>query len=340
MTLQILWFVLWGVLWIGYFVLDGFDLGTGILYPSLGGSELERSAVRRSIGPVWDGNEVWLLTAGGATFAAFPAVYASMFSFLYTPLLLVLFSLIIRGVSLEFRGKAPSAGWARACDAGIFLGSLLPPALLGIAFGNFFRGLLFDAAGYHGSFFGLLNPYSLITGLLFVSLFIVHGALWVGMKVEGETGEKALGLANGYWPPLALNAAVFLVLTPLSTDLEKNFLSAPYLMVAPLIAVVLLVLIKVFAAKKRARAAFTASALTIGSLVATGLIGLYPDLLRSRIDPAASLTIFNASSTPLTLRIMTIVALVLIPVVIGYQVWVYRVFRKKIVPDDPSYDVY
>ena len=276
MTLQILWFVLWGVLWIGYFVLDGFDLGTGILYPSLGGSEIGRSAVRRSIGPVWDGNEVWLLTAGGATFAAFPAVYASMFSFLYTPLLLVLFSLIIRGVSLEFRGKAPSARWARVCDAGIFVGSVLPPALLGIAFGNFFRGLPFDAAGYHGSFFGLLNPYSLITGLLFVSLFIVHGALWVGMKVEGETGEKALRAANGYWPPLVLNAAVFLVLTPLSTELEKNFLSAPYLMVVPLIAVVSLVLIKVFAAKKRVRAAFTASALTIGSLVATGLIGLLP----------------------------------------------------------------
>ena len=151
MTLQILWFILWGVLWIGYFVLDGFDLGTGILYPFLAESESGRSAVRRSIGPVWDGNEVWLLTAGGATFAAFPAVYASMFSFLYTALLLVLFSLIVRGVSLEFRSKAPGARWAGTWDAGIFVGSFLPALLFGVAFGNLFRGLAFDAAGYHGS---------------------------------------------------------------------------------------------------------------------------------------------------------------------------------------------
>ncbi len=340
MTLQILWFVLWGVLWAGYFILDGFDLGTGILYPSLGKSEAARSAIRRSIGPVWDGNEVWLLTAGGATFAAFPAVYASMFSFLYIPLLLVLFSLILRGVSFEFRAKAPGRRWARAWDAGIFAGSALPPFLFGVAFGNIFRGLPFDASGYHGSLFGLLNLYALVTGLLFLSLFAVHGALWTAVKVEGETGEAALRAAVGLWPPLGLNAAVFLVLTPVLTDLGKNFLDAPLLMAVPALAVAALVLIKVFAAKKRPSRAFAASAVTIGLVTATWLIGLYPDMLPSRLDPAASLTIFNSSSSPLTLRIMTVVALVFVPLVIGYQVWVYRVFRKKIAPDDPSYDVY
>jgi cytochrome d ubiquinol oxidase subunit II len=340
MTLQILWFILWGVLWIGYFVLDGFDLGTGMLYPFLAKDEAARSAVRRSIGPVWDGNEVWLLTAGGATFAAFPAVYASMFSFLYTALLLVLFALIVRGVSLEFRAKAPGAKWARTWDAGIFVGSFLPALLFGVAFGNIFRGLPFDASGYHGSFFALLNPYSLVTGLLFTAMFIVHGALWVGMKLEGDTGETALRTAIQYWPVLLLDLVVFLALTPGSTELEKNYFSAPVLAIVPLLAAAALVMIRIFAAKKRARSAFFASALMIGLTVATGLIGLYPNVLPSRTDPGASLTIFNSSSTPLTLKIMTIVALIFVPIVIAYQVWVYRVFRKKISPDDPSYDAY
>jgi len=340
MTLQILWFILWGVLWIGYFVLDGFDLGTGMLYPFLAKTESERSSVRRSIGPVWDGNEVWLLTAGGATFAAFPAVYASMFSFLYTALLLVLFSLIIRGVSLEFRSKAPGTVWARMWDAGIFLGSALPALLFGVAFGNIFRGLPFDASGYHGSLLALLNPYGLITGLLFLDLFLVHGALWIAMRVEGEAGERALRTANRFWPGLVVVAAGFLALTPRLTGLEDNYEAAPYLAVVPLLAAASLVMIKVYAAKKRPGKAFLASALTIGLTVATGLIGLYPNMLPSRTDPAASLTIFNSSSTPLTLKIMTIVALIFVPVVIAYQAWVYRVFRKKIAPDDPSYDVY
>ena len=340
MTLQILWFILWGVLWIGYFVLDGFDLGTGMLYPFLSKDETGRMAVRRSIGPVWDGNEVWLITAGGATFAAFPAVYASLFSFLYTALLLVLFSLIIRGVSLEFRSKAPGSRWARTWDAGIFVGSALPALLFGVAFGNIFRGLPFDAAGYHGSLLALLNPYGLITGLLFVDLFIVHGALWVAIKVEGDAGDRALRTANQFWPGLIVVAAAFLALTPRLTNLEDNYVAAPYLAVVPLLAVAALAMIKVCAAKKLAWNAFLASALTIGLTVAAGLIGLYPNMLPSRTDPAASLTIFNSSSTPLTLKIMTIVALVFVPVVIAYQIWVYRVFRKKIAPNDPSYDVY
>jgi cytochrome d ubiquinol oxidase subunit II len=340
MTLQIIWFVLWGVLWVGYFVLDGFDLGTGILYPFLVKGETARSAVRRSIGPVWDGNEVWLLTAGGATFAAFPAVYASMFSYLYTALLLVLFALIVRGVSLEFRSKAAGARWAKTWDAGIFIGSVLPALLFGVAFGNIFRGLPFDASGYHGSLFALLNPYGLVTGLLFVLMFLCHGALWVAMKTEGEIGEQAVRAANRIWQGLVPVAAVFLAFTPRMTGLEDNYLAFPYLAVVPLLAVAALVMIKVFAAKRRTGRAFVASALTIGLIVASGLIGLFPNMLPSRTDPAANLTIYNSSSTPLTLKIMTIVALIFVPVVIVYQVWVFRVFRKKIVPDDPSYDVY
>jgi cytochrome d ubiquinol oxidase subunit II len=340
MTLQILWFILWGVLWIAYFVLDGFDLGVGMLYPLLTKGESARSAVRRSIGPVWDGNEVWLLTAGGATFAAFPAVYGSMFSFLYTALLLVLFALILRAVSLEFRGKIGGPRWVRTWDTGIFVGSALPALLFGVAFGNIFRGLPFDASGYHGSLPALLNPYGLVTGLLFVMAFLVHGALWIALKVEGETGERALQAAVRLWRGLLLVAAGFVALTPRMTDLEENYTKHPVLVAVPLLAVAALVSIRIFAVKGKIGRAFCASALTIGLIVAAGLVGLYPNMLPSRTDPAASLTIFNSSSSPLTLRIMAIVALVFVPIVILYQVWVFRVFRKKIVPDDPSYDVY
>src|SRR4030066_1804225 len=196
MAFQVIWFILWGLLWAVYFMLDGFDLGAGMLHRFLGRNEAEKSAIRRAIGPVWDGNEVWLLTAGGATFAAFPSAYASLFSSLYSALLIILFALILRGVALEFRAKGESAAWGRSWDIALFLGSLLPALLFGVAFGNIFRGLPIDSQGYQGTLLGLLNPYGLWTGVFFVALFVVHGSLWLALKTAGDLGGRARGFAR------------------------------------------------------------------------------------------------------------------------------------------------
>jgi cytochrome d ubiquinol oxidase subunit II len=330
MALQILWFILWGLLWAVYFMLDGFDLGVGILYRFIARDEAERSAVRRSIAPVWDGNEVWLITAGGATFAAFPSAYASMFSYLYSALLIILFALIFRGVAIEFRAKAASSAWGRGWDLAFFLGSLVPALLFGVAFGNIFRGLPIDVEGYHGTLISLLNPYALWTGVLFVLLFLVHGALWLAFKTGGELEARALLFARSGWYFLLAAAVVFLVWTVPATRLEENYLRRPYWLVVPLLAVASLLLIRLRISQKRMGAAFFASSATIMLVTFTGIVGLFPNLIPSRLDPAYSLTALNASSSPYTLKIMTIVALVFVPVVIGYQVWVYRVFRHKV----------
>jgi len=330
MSLQTLWFILWGVLWAVYFALDGFDLGAGMLYGFLGRDEAGKAAIRRSIGPIWDGNEVWLLTAGGAMFAAFPAAYASLFSFLYTPLLLILFALIFRGAALEFRSKGESAAWARTWDAVLPAASFVPALLFGVAFGNLFRGLPIDASGYRGSLLSLLNPYGILMGLLFVLLFAHHGALWIAMKTSGSLGKRALKMAGSLWSYLLITAAGFLVSTYFSTGLARNYLQSPILIVIPLLAVAALVGARILAMKRNVGGAFLASGATILLVTATGLIGLYPFLIPSRLDLAASLTIRNAASSEGTLRIMTVVALVFVPIVIAYQAWVYRVFRHKI----------
>jgi cytochrome d ubiquinol oxidase subunit II len=336
MTLQIIWFVLWGVLWAAYFLLDGFDLGAGVLYGFLAKSEEEKSLIRRAIGPTWDGNEVWLLTAGGAMFAAFPAAYASLFSFLYTALLLVLFGLIIRGVSLEFRAKGETVGWKRTWDTGLTIGSLVPAVLFGVAFGNLFRGLPFDAQGWQGSLLGLLNPYALLTGLFFLLLFLVHGAIWLALRTVGDFSARALKLAGRLWWILLLTAVNFLVLSYFATGLAANYLKTPWLIAVPGLTVLALLEVKIHAERKQAGAAFAASGLAIVLTTATGLVGLFPNLIPSRLDPASSLTAFNASSSLLTLKIMTVVALIFVPIVIVYQVWVYRVFRKKLGGADPD----
>lgn len=336
MEFQIIWFILWGVLWAVYFMLDGFDFGVGILYPFLGGDEKDKSAVRRAIGPVWDGNEVWLITAGGATFAAFPAAYASMFSYFYSALLIILFALIFRGVALEFRAKGESTAWRRGWDMAFFLGSLVPALLFGIAFGNIFRGLPVDAEGYHGTLLSLLNPYGLWTGLFFVLMFIVHGALWLALKTSGDLAARALRFVQTAWYFLLAAAVVFLGWTAVSTRLEDNYLRHPYWLAVPLLAVLSSCLIKVLAAQERTGGAFFASSAMIGLVTFSGMIGLFPNLIPSRLDPASSLTAFNASSSPYTLKIMTIVVLIFVPIVIGYQVWVYRVFRKKIGASKPA----
>jgi len=330
MEFQIIWFVLWGVLWAVYFMLDGFVLGTGMLHYYLARTDQDRKILINSVGPVWDGNEVWLLTAGGATFAAFPTTYALMFSYLYSALLLLLFSLIIRGVSLEFRGKVNNASWKKTWDAGIFIGSALPALLLGVAFGNIFSGLPMDAAGYHGSLISLLNPYGLLTGALFVSLFLTHGSLYVNVKTEGALCAKASATVRTLWIAELLIAVAFLIATAFYTKLYNNYLNNLPLLVVPLLAVAALLGMRIFLAQGKMLAAFASSCVTILMVVSTGVVGLFPNLIPSSMDTAYSLTLFNSSSSAYTLKIMTVVALVFVPIVIAYKIWVYRLFRSRI----------
>ena len=332
--LQITWFVLWAVLWAVYFMLDGFVLGLGFTSGMIAKTDTEKRVLINSVGPVWDGNEVWLLTAGGATFAAFPTTYALMFSYLYTALLLLLFSLIVRGVSFEFRGKIDSAGWKSGWDTAIIVSSFLPALLFGVAFGNIFSGLPMDAAGYHGGLISLLNPYGILTGLLFVFLFAVHGALYATVKTTGELSARAFALAKLLWIPLLLIAVVFLGYTAYATKLYNNYMKLPVLFVVPAIAVLSLVAVEGFMMLKKPLSAFAASCLTIVFVVVTGVTGLFPNLIPSSLDPAFSLTIFNSSSSQYTLTIMTVVVAIFVPIVILYKIWAYRLFRAPVTEKD------
>jgi cytochrome d ubiquinol oxidase subunit II len=327
--------VLWGVLWIAYFVLDGFDLGLGSLMPFLAKNDTERRLVFNAQGPFWDANEVWLIAAGGVTFAAFPKTYAVMFSALYTPLMLLLFALILRGISLELRSKEEAAWWRTTWDTCMVVGSFLPALLLGVAFANIFRGLPLDGDGIlHGNLFTLLNPYGLLGGALFVLLFAVHGSLWLTIKTEGVLRERAEAMAARLWWPLLAVAVAFLGGTWFATDLYANHLRWPFLLVLPIVAVLGLIGSKLMLARKAYWFAWTASALTIAGAAGFGVAGLFPRLLPSSLDPAYTLTAFNSASSPLTLKIMLGVVLVFVPVVLFYQVWVYRTFSFPLTAAD------
>ena len=325
-----LWFVLWAVLWTGYFALDGFDLGVGFSGWLAADGEEERGNVFSSLGPFWDGNEVWLITAGGATFAAFPPVYAGLFSWLYPALLLILFSLIARGVSLEFRGKVQSSSWKSFWERTAAVSSFSAALLLGVAFGNLFRGLEIGAGGYAGTFLGLLNPYALLTGLLFCAFFFFHGQLWLSFKTSGPVALKAARLAGGAWYALLLLFAAFAAYSYSATGLPGNFLERGSLLALPALLAAALVSAKVLLARGSGRGAFFASFAAIALFSLTGFAGLYPALLPSRLDPAFGLTVYNSSSSVYTLRLMTAATLVLLPVAVGCQVWVYRLFRTPL----------
>ena len=329
--LETIWFILWGVLWAVYFMLDGFDMGLGTLMPALAKSDQDRRLIYRALGPHWDGNEVWLITAGGVTFAAFPTTYAAMFSGLYSALMFILFALIIRGVSFVFRDALESPGWRRLWDFCLFLGSFIPALLFGVAFANIFQGLPLDAAGiYQGNLLTLLNPYGTAGGVLFVLLFLVHGSLWLAVKSEGELHRRAAAMVRRLWPLLLVMAVVFLLATRRQTHLYDNYLKYPVLFIIPAITVAALILTRVFIRKAAWWKAWFASCATIATAVLFGVVGLYPNLLPSSLDPTASLTVYNSASSPLTLKIMLIVALIFVPLVIAYQVWVHYLFREKV----------
>lgn len=333
--LETIWFLLWGILWGVYFMLDGFDLGLGTLNPFLARTNKDKRVVYNSMGPFWDGNEVWLITAGGVTFAAFPTTYAVMFSSLYTPLLLILFALIIRAVAFEFRGKIDSESWRSVWAVCHFIGSFAPALLFGVAFANIFRGIPIDENGVlQGNLLTLLNPYGILGGVLFVCLFVVHGALWLAIKSDGELHDRAAEAASMLWIILLVVAVMFLVATLFATTLYDNYLSYPVLFVIPALTVAALLLTRVFIAKKAWWRAWFASSVTIVTATLFGVIGLYPKLYPSSLDPSYSMTIYNSASTPLTLKIMLVVALIFIPIVIVYQAWGYYVLRHKITEED------
>jgi len=339
MVLQNIWFFLWGLLWAVYFMTDGFDLGIGSLLPFVGKNDEQKRIMRNSMGPLWDGNEVWLIAAGGVTFAAFPAVYATMFSSLYSALMLILFALILRGVSFEFRGKVDSPKWKTVWDACTFIGSLIPAVLFGVAFANIFQGIPFDNEGvYHGSLFTLLNPYGLLGGLLFLLRFLEHGAVWLGIKTEGDLQDRSVKVANGLSPILLIVSVIFLVATAFATHLYDNYIENPFLFIIILITIIALIGIKVFIKKHSLFKAWFSSALTIVSATFFGIIGLFPNLFPSSLDKEYSLTAYNASSSPLTLKIMLVVVIIFIPIVIIYQVWTYHLFKGKVTDEDLKYD--
>jgi cytochrome d ubiquinol oxidase subunit II len=343
--LQTIWFAIWGIAWAVYFMLDGFDLGLGSLFPFLAKSEFEKRAVVNAMGPFWDGNEVWLITAGGVTFAAFPKAYAIMFSGLYTPLLLLLFALILRGVVFEFRNKVDSPAWRQTWDTCLIVGSFLPALLLGVAFANIFMGLPLDEAGiFQGNLLTLLNPYGLAGGITFVLVFCVHGAIWLATRTMGELKEKAVKMAKTLWLAEAAFAVIFLVMTAFYTKLWANMLVRPYWLVLPLLAVAGLFGQRLLIDKCPWKAWFSSAAMILG-VVLFGVAGLFPYLLPSRINGAIneaySVTASNSSSSPLTLKIMLGVVVCFLPLVIFYQAWVYTKFRDVITPESleegPSY---
>ena len=338
MVLESIWFFLWGLLWAVYFMTDGFDLGIGSLLPFLGKTEEDKRVMVNAMGPLWDGNQVWLLSAGGVTFAAFPRVYAVMFSSLYSALMLILFALILRGVAFEFRAKVESPGWRKLWDACIFIGSFVPALLFGVAFANIFQGIPFDQKGvYQGTLFTLLNPYGLIGGVLFVLLFVVHGALWLAARTQGELQARAAATAAGIWVAEVLVAVVFLAASFFSTRLYANYLANPLLFAVILITVAALFGIRVFLAQKAFFKAWFASALTIVGATFYGVIGLFPNMFPSSLNAAWNLTAHNASSSQLTLTIMLVVVIVFVPIVLIYQTWAYNLFKGRITDEDLVY---
>jgi cytochrome bd ubiquinol oxidase subunit II len=329
MDLNTVWFILVTVLFIGFFFLEGFDYGVGILLPFLGRNDEERRIILNTIGPVWDGNEVWMLTAGGALFASFPQVYATLFSGFYLALVLMLAALILRGVAFEFRSRRESAAWRTNWDWAIFIGSLLPALLWGVAVGNLMRGVAIDRnMNYWGGLLPLLNPYSILAGLVFVSLFIMHGANFLGLKTEGVIEKRATALAFIAWLVATVLTVAFVAWTFFSTDiLTKPGING---LVPALLAAVALLVTGWLSRIRKYGWAFVTGGLTI--LFATVMVfaGLFPRILISTTSPEFSLTIYNAASSHYTLTIMTVVAAIFVPIVLLYQAWTYRVFRKRV----------
>jgi cytochrome d ubiquinol oxidase subunit II len=326
--LQTLWFVLIAILWIGFFFLEGFDFGVGMLLPFLGKKDEERRAIINTIGSTWDGNEVWLLTAGGATFAAFPHWYATMFSGFYLALFLLLVGLIIRGVSFEYRSKDPNPKWRHRFDWMIAIGSFLAALLLGAAFANLARGVPINQdMMFTGNLFTLLNPYGLLGGVTTVAIFLLHGANFLGLKLEGELRERVNGFANKIWIVATGLYVALGVFTYIAGFWNRGFINPG---IVPFAAIVVLLVAGYFIRQKREGWAFIMVALNIVLTQVTFFSMTFPNVMMSSTNPDWSLTIYNASSSQYTLTVMSIIALIFVPIVLAYQGWTYYMFRKRI----------
>jgi cytochrome d ubiquinol oxidase subunit II len=335
MNLNILWFVLIGVFYTGFFFLEGFDFGVGMLLPFVAKKDAERRAVINTIGPHWDGNEVWLIVAGGATFAAFPNWYATMFSGFYIGMFLLLVALIFRGVAFEFRSKIGSPKWRGGWDIAIAVSSFLATFLLGVVFTNLVRGVPIDGNQiYTGTFFTLLNPLSLLGGVTVAAVFLLHGANFLCLKLTETLRKRAGSAAKALWVAALVLAAGYFALMVFTTDAftEKGFSG----MILPILAALSLVLSRIFMALKKEGWTFAATGLTVILTVASLFFALFPRVMVSSTTVDFSLTIYNASSSPYALKVISIVAAVLVPVVLAYQVWTYWVFRKRVKTDSKS----
>lgn len=335
MELNVLWFILVGVLFAGFFILEGFDYGVGILLPFAGKNDTERRVILNTIGPFWDGNEVWLLTAGGAIFAAFPNWYATLFSGFYLAFFLILIGLIVRGVAIDFRSKVDSAAWRKTWDGLFFIGSLLPALLFGVAVSNFLTGVPIDAnMEFVGNLFTLITPYTLLGGIVFVLVFAYHGALFLSLKsgVDSLTNRvKAYSVKIG----VAMLAAT--VAWVIYGALITGILNSVIAVIAVALAALSLIVSVVLQLKGRSGLAFVASILAILFVTVMVFATMFPNVLISTLNPLWNLTIYNACSSPYTLKIMTIVALTLVPIVLIYQGWSFWMFRKRVTKNDLHY---
>ena len=339
--LQTLWFLLIAILWIGFYFLEGFDFGVGMLLPFLGKKDEERRAIINAIGSTWDGNEVWLLTAGGATFAAFPQWYATMFSGFYLALFLLLVGLILRGISFEYRSKDADPAWRNRFDWMIAIGSFLSALLLGAAFANLAKGVPIDANMNYvppawfpngiGTTLTLLNPYGLIGGLTTVVVFLLHGANFLTLKLEGELRERSRATAKKLYVAAIVLAVILAGASYIYTDVATKIGINPGII--PITSIAVLAVSIYFINQKREGWAFIMVALYIVLTQVSFFMLMFPRVMISTLNPDWSLTIYNASSSQYTLTVMSIVALIFVPIVLAYQGWTYYMFRKRISSD-------
>ena len=365
-ALRLIWWALLGVLLIGFAVTDGFDLGTGTLLPFVARNDLERRVVRNSIGPIWEGNQVWLILGGGAIFAAWPQLYAVSFSGFYLAMFAILVALILRPVAFKFRGKREDPAWRSRWDAALFMGGFVPALIFGVAMGNVLQGVPFRLQDdmqifYDGSFFGLLNPYALLSGLVSVAMLVMHGAAWLQLKTTGAVAQRArrfgmlaalltvalYALAGVWLAYFVTGYAITSSIDPLgaSNPLLKsaitqdgawfaNYATYPLLWAVPALGLGSALAAALCLAARRPLAALLCSGTSIAAIVTSVGISMFPFILPSSIQPSASLTVWDSSSSHLTLFIMLVSALIFMPIILAYTSWVYSVLRGKVNADD------
>ena len=333
LSLNEFWFILITILFIGFFVLEGFDFGVGIISRFLGKNDKEKRVYINTIGPFWDANEVWLITAGGAMFAAYPHWYATMFSGFYIPLVFMLLALIIRGVSFEFRGKVENLRWKNTWDWAMFIGSLLPPILWGVVLANFMTGMpINQEKEMIGGFLQFLHPFALLGGLMFLMLTITHGLQFITIRTTGKLQERARNLGKKVAPVTIILFLAFIVVGYIISDVFTYH--GQTFMVIPILAWVSLLFANLYNTQKMDFNAFALTSITIILLIGSIFLGMFPRVMISSISDAYSLTVYNASSGSYTLKIMTYFSILLLPFVLGYQAWSYYIFRKRIKKND------